>query len=289
MSYYRAKKTAGGSYIVATMSIALVLIILGSLVYIGLNSMEITNHVRKNIGFTIILKEGSNNAEIKKFQNILKKKNFVEETYFISKEEAAAAFKKAIGEDFESVLGYNPLLPSIEIKLNPRYANNDSLNVIEKQLTKYNVVKEVAYQKSFVEMLNRNMKRIGILLSIAAIALALISFTLIRNTIHLSVYSQRFLIKTMQLVGAKTSFICKPFMRNSIYIGFLAGCIATALLIGIIYFIQKKAEGMISLMRYDILIIMGGTVIVSGIVLSFLFSWLSVMNYINKDHDRLYK
>ena len=134
-------------------------------------------------------------------QKILDTKSFVASSVFVSKDEAAREFKKELGEDFEQVLGYNPLLPSIEIKLNPLYANNDSLVMIEKRLAAYDVIQEVSYQKSLVEYINDNIRKISIILLIAGAALVLISFTLIRNTIHLSVYSQRFLIKTMQLVG----------------------------------------------------------------------------------------
>ena len=152
-----------------------------------------------------------------KMQKILDTKPFVSSSVFISKVEAAREFKEELGEDFEGVLGYNPLLPSVEIKLNPVYANNDSLTVIEKSLLKNELVQEVSYQKSLVHMINENVRRISLILLIAGAALMLISFTLIRNTIHLSVYSQRFLIKTMQLVGAKPFFICKPFIQFKIF------------------------------------------------------------------------
>jgi len=150
---------------------------------------------------------------------------FVSSSVFISKVEAAREFKEELGEDFEGVLGYNPLLPSVEIKLNPVYANNDSLTVIEKSLLKNELVQEVSYQKSLVHMINENVRRISMILLIAGAALMLISFTLIRNTIHLSVYSQRFLIKTMQLVGAKPFFICKPFIQNSVWFGFFGSMV----------------------------------------------------------------
>mgnify|MGYP000028972360 FL=1 len=206
------KKRIAGSYFVSTLSISLVLVVVGILVFILLNAKLVSDHVKQNIGFSIIVKDNVNEAEIKKMQKILDTKPFVSSSVFISKVEAAREFKEELGEDFEGVLGYNPLLPSVEIKLNPVYANNDSLTVIEKSLLKNELVQEVSYQKSLVHMINENVRRISLILLIAGAALMLISFTLIRNTIHLSVYSQRFLIKTMQLVGAKPFFVCKPFI-----------------------------------------------------------------------------
>lgn len=186
------KKRVTGSYLVSTLSIALVLVVVGVLVFILLNARQVSDYVKQNIGFSIIVKDNVNEAEVKKMQKILDTQPFVASSVFISKEEAARVFKRELGEDFEEVLGYNPLLPSVEIKLNPVYANNDSLVVIEKNLLGNEVVQEVSYQKSLVHMINENVRRISIILLIAGAALMLISFTLIRNTIHLAVYAQRF-------------------------------------------------------------------------------------------------
>lgn len=202
--------------------------------------------------------------------------------------EAAREFKEELGEDFEGVLGYNPLLPSVEIKLNPVYANNDSLTVIEKSLLKNELVQEVSYQKSLVHMINENVRRISLILLIAGAALMLISFTLIRNTIHLSVYSQRFLIKTMQLVGAKPFFICKPFIQNSVWFGFFGSMIANLILLAAIFFLQKEVGSVVNLMNKELIIIMVAFVMVCGILLSLVSSWMSVARYLNKDMNDLY-
>lgn len=277
-----------GSYFVSTLSIALVLVVVGILVFILLNARAISNHVKQNIGFSIIVKDRVPEAEIKKMQKILDTKPFVTSSVFISKEEAAKNFKEELGEDFEQVLGYNPLLPSIEVKLNPAYANNDSLAEIEKKLMEYEVIQEVSYQKSLVQYINENVRKVSLILLVAVAALVLISFTLIRNTIHLSVYSQRFLIKTMQLVGAKPFFICKPFLRNSMWFGFFGSVFATLILLTAIYFLQQQVGAVIDVMDRELLIIMVVFVFVSGILLSFVSAWLSVYKYLNKDLNDLY-
>ena len=274
------KKRIAGSYFVSTLSISLVLVVVGILVFILLNAKLVSDHVKQNIGFSIIVKDNVNEAEIKKMQKILDTKPFVSSSVFISKEE--------LGEDFEGVLGYNPLLPSVEIKLNPVYANNDSLTVIEKSLLKNELVQEVSYQKSLVHMINENVRRISLILSIAGAALMLISFTLIRNTIHLSVYSQRFLIKTMQLVGAKPFFICKPFIQNSVWFGFFGSMIADLILLAAIFFLQKEVGSVVNLMNKELIIIMVAFVMVCGILLSLVSSWMSVARYLNKDMNDLY-
>ena len=282
------KRRVAGSYIVSMLSIALVLVVVGVLAFIFLNARQISDHVKQNIGFSIIVKDNVNEAEIKKFQKILDTKPFVSSSLFISKEQAAKEFKAVLGEDFEAVLGYNPLLPSIEVKLNPLYANNDSLAMLEKRLVEDEVVQEVSYQKSLVQIVNENVQRISLILLIAGAVLMLISFTLIRNTIHLAVYSQRFLIKTMQLVGAKTSFICRPFVQNSVWLGFFGSLFANVILLTAVYFLQREAGDVLDLMNRNLLIVMVVFVTVCGILLSWLSAWLSVVRYLNKDINDLY-
>jgi cell division transport system permease protein len=172
--------------------------------------------------------------------------------------------------------------------LNPLYANNDSLSVIEKQLLEDELIQEVSYQKSLVHMINENIRRLSVLLLIAGAALMLISFTLIRNTIHLAVYSKRFLIKTMQLVGAKSFFICKPFIQNGIWFGFSGSMFANLLLLTAIFFLQEEVGEVMNLMDREIIIVMVLFVTVCGVLLSWLSAWLSVASYLSKDVNDLY-
>ncbi len=285
---YNKKRKVTGSYIVSTLSIALVLVVVGALVFILLNARQISDHVKQNIGFSIIVKDNVNEAEIKRVQKIIDTKPFVSSSIFVSKEQAACEFKQELGEDFETILGYNPLLPSIEIKLNPVYANNDSLAVIEKSLLENEIIQEVSYQKSLVQMVNENVRRISFILLVTGVVFLLISFTLIRNTVHLAVYSQRFLIKTMQLVGAKSSFICKPFIQNGLWFGFFGSMFANMLLLAAIYFLQKEVVGVVDLMNKELLVVMVVFVTICGVLLSFISSWMSVTQYLSKDLNDLY-
>ena len=281
-------KRGKGSYFVSTISISLVLIVVGMLVFILLNARLISDHVRRNIGFAVIVKDNTNEAEIKRVQKILDTRPFVYSSTYITKEQAAKSFKKEMGEDFEAILGGNPLLPSIEIRLNPEYANNDSLAVIEKGLARFDIIHEVYYRKSMIESINENIHRITLLFLIVGAVLVLISFTLIRNTIHLAVYSQRLLIKTMQLVGATPFFICKPFVYGSMWRGFFGALIANLILLGAIFVVQEKVSKVINIMHMDVIVVMVGFVMLSGVVLSFFSAWFSVRRYLNKDLNTLY-
>ena len=276
------------AYFVPTISISLVLIVVGMLVFILLNARAISDHVKRNIGFAVIVKDNTNEVEIKRVQKILDTQPYVYTSKYVTKEQAAKSFKKEMGEDFERILGANPLLPSIEIKLNPAYANNDSLAMIEKGLARFDIIHEVYYQKSMIESINENIRRITILFLIVGAVLVLISFTLIRNMIHLAVYSQRLLIKTMQLVGATPFFICKPFVYGSMWRGFFGALIANLVLLGAIFFVQENVGNVINIMRQDVILFMVAFVIRSGVVLSFFSAWFSVRGYLRRDLNDLY-
>ena len=276
------------AYFVPTISISLVLIVVGMLVFILLNAQAVSDHVKRNIGFAVIVKDNTNEVEIKRVQKILDTQPYVYTSKYITKEQAAKSFKKEMGEDFERILGANPLLPSIEIKLNPAYANNDSLAMIEKGLARFDIIHEVYYQKSMIESINENIRRITIIFLIVGAVLVLISFTLIRNMIHLAVYSQRLLIKTMQWVGATPFFICKPFVYGSMWRGFFGALIANLVLLGAIFFVQENVGNVINIMRQDVILLMVGFVILSGVVLSFFSAWFSVRRYLRRDLNDLY-
>ena len=276
------------AYFVPTISISLVLIVVGMLVFILLNARAVSDHVKRNIGFAVIVKDNTNEVEIKRVQKILDTQPYVYTSKYITKEQAAKSFKKEMGEDFERILGANPLLPSIEIKLNPAYANNDSLAMIEKGLARFDIIHEVYYQKSMIESINENIRRITIIFLIVGAVLVLILFTLIRNMIHLAVYSQRLLIKTMQLVGATPFFICKPFVYGSMWRGFFGALIANLVLLGAIFFVQENVGNVINIMRQDVILLMVGFVILSGVVLSFFSAWFSVRRYLRRDLNDLY-
>ncbi len=282
------KRRLKSSYITTIVSITLVLLMLGVLGLIILHAKKISDHVKENIGFSIIMKEGIKEAEIIQLQKTIDATNFVKTTEYITKERAAKELTEDLGEDFISFLGYNPLLPSIDLRLKAQYANLDSLRTIENKLLKNKNVKEVLYQKSLVDLINKNLRKISLILLGFSILLLVIAIALINNTIRLSVYSKRFLIRSMQLVGATQRFIRKPFILKSIMQGIYSAFISIVFLAGIIYFSQKEIPELINLQDINTFLILFGTVILLGIFISSFSTFFAVKKYLKMNTDRLY-
>lgn len=276
------------SYITSVISVSLVLFLIGLVGLLLLNAKKLSDHVKEHIGFTIFLKEGIKEVEIFQIQKSLDSKNYVKETRYISKEQAAKDFQEELGEDFINFLGYNPLGASIEVFFYARYANPDSIMVIEKELQEYSEVKEVVYQKSLVQAVNDNVKKISLIILLFSAMLFLIAVALINNTIRLSVYSKRFLIRTMQLVGATGGFIRRPFLYRSAFHGILAAIIAIGLIIGIIYYGQQELEHIISLEDFNLLGILGVMVLFFGIIINWISTYFAVNKYLRIKTDLLY-
>ncbi len=277
-----------GSYIVSTISIALVLFLIGIMAFLMLNAQVISNYVKENIGFSVVIKKHVKNVDVKMFQKMLEAEDFAKTTKFIDKEEAARDFQEQVGSDFVSFIGSNPLLAAIDIKLNAKYANQDSIEVIEEKLKAYEVVHEVDYQKSLVSVVNNNVKKISVILIAISAIMLLISFALIRNTIHLSIYSQRFIINTMQLVGATSSFIRKPFMWTSVSLGILAALLANVSLLGCLYFADKHIHEVVNILDYRILAVLFAVVILFGVIITLCCTFFAVNRYLRKDISELY-
>ena len=238
MSDKYSKRRLTGSSITTVVSLSLVLFMLGLLGIIILNTNKLADNVKENIGFQIILSDNAKEADVQHLTKTLEGSAYVKSTEFITKEEAAVRLQKDLGEDFINFLGYNPLLSSINVHLKAGYANADSLSWIEKDMLQSKIVKEVVYQKSLVTMINENVKKISLVILIFSGLLMIIALALINNTIRLSIYSKRFIIKTMQLVGATQKFIRRPFVIKGIKHGIYGALIAISMLIGVLYFAQ---------------------------------------------------
>ena len=283
------KRRLQTSYITTIVSITLVLFLLGVMGLLILNSEKLSVYVKENIGFSVILKENSKEADIIKLRKQLDATKYIKSTRFITKEEAAEDLKKQLGEDFTEFIGYNPLLSSIDVKLYADYTNTDSLAVIENDLARYDkLIKEVFYQKNLISIVNQNVKRISIVLLIFSGLLFFISWALINNTIRLSVYSKRFLIKTMQLVGATKGFIRTPFLNSGTIAGIIGGVIANLMLVVIVRYTEKEFEGAISFADLNILIILFSGIIVLGVIISRISAFYAVNKYLKIKGKELY-
>lgn len=276
------------SYITSVISISLVLFMLGLIGILLINTHQISVIVKENIGFSVILKETVKEADILRLQKSLDASRFVKSTEYITKEKAAREFQQELGEDFVSFLGFNPLLSSIEVKLFADYANADSIAMIEKELQKYEPVKEVYYQKSLVHLINENVKKISIIILIFSGFLFIIAISLINNTIRLSIYSKRFLINTMQLVGATNSFIRKPFLYRSILNGVYGASLAIGLIVGFLFWAEDQLQDIVKLTDLNSTFLLCLALLVLGIVINIISTFFAVNKFLRLNTEDLY-
>ncbi len=276
------------SYLTSIISNTLVLFLIGLVLLLLFNTKKLSDYVRENIGFSVMLNDNVREAEILKLQKNLDAKIFVKSTQYISKEKAAQDLQKDLGEDFVQFLGYNPLLPSIDLKLKANYTNPDSINLIEKDLLKNGEIKEVFYQKSLLHLVHENVQKISLIILVFSGLLLVIALVLINNTIRLSVYSKRFIIDTMQLVGATDGFIRKPFLLKSMLNGIYAAFIAAILLILVVYYAQKQIGDVLIIKEFFTLGILLASVFTIGIFLNLVSTFMSVTRYLRMKIDDLY-
>ena len=269
-------------------SLSLVLFVIGLLGLVLINAQRLSNYVKENIGFTIMLKEGVNEMEIMNFQKILDAADFAKSSTFVSKEQATKDLQNDLGEDFVTFLGYSPLLASVDVKLNASYANTDSLAVIKTELNDYTVVHTIFYQKNLIDKLNSNVNRLSFFLLSFCLLLFVIAFALINNTIRLSVYSKRFLIRTMRLVGATNSFIQKPFLVKGIYQGIYSSIFAIFMLIGSIQLIQSETASMLNITDLKIIGFIFILIFIFGFFLSWISTFFAVRKFIKQNESELY-
>lgn len=277
------------SSISVVISLSLVLFIVGTLFLVLINAQKLSNYVKENIGFSVMLEENTSELDCLRFLKEIDANNFSKSATLVSKEQATKELRNELGEDFVDFLGYSPLLSSIDVKLNANYANADSLLKIKNQLQKNTNVFEVYYQEDLVEKINSNVNRITIFLLAFCSLLLIIAFVLINNTIRLSVYSKRFIIRTMRLVGAKNSFIKKPFLINSLYQGLYGAIFAVFMLIGSLQLIQKEAMHILNISDLKVIGTVFLLIFIFGIFISWISTYLSVKKYIKLTEHKLYK
>ena len=275
-------------FITSSISTTLVLLLLGLVVFFVLAAHNLSIYVRENINFSVLISDDMKEADILKLQKRLDKEPFVKQTEYISKKQALKEQTEALGTDPEEFLGYNPFTASIEIKLHSDYANSDSIAKIEKLIKKNTNIQEVLYQRELIDLVNENIRNISLVLLTLAVVLTLISFALINNTIRLAIYSKRFLIHTMKLVGASWGFIRRPFLRRNIWSGVLAGIMADAILMGTAYWLVSYEPELIRVITPEVMLLVSGSVLVFGIIITFLCAYLSINKYLRMKASTLY-
>ncbi len=275
-------------FITSSISTTLVLLLLGMVVFFVLAAHNLSVYVKENINFSVLISDDMKESDILKLQKKLDKEVFVKQTEYISKKQALREQTEAMGTDPQEFLGYNPFTASIEIKLHSDYANSDSIAKIEKLIKKNTNIQEVLYQKDLIDAVNDNIRNISLWLLSLAVILTFISFALINNTIRLAIYSKRFLIHTMKLVGASWSFIRRPFLRRNLWIGVLAGVIADGILWASAYWLVSYEPELVRVITSEVMVLVSVSVLVFGMIITWLCALLSINKYLKMKASTLY-
>lgn len=275
-------------FVTSSISTMLVLLLLGLVVFFVLSAHTLSVYVKENINFSVLISDDMKESDILKFQKKLDTEPFVKESVYISKKQALKEQTEAMGTDPKEFLGYNPFTASIEIKLNSDYANSDSIAKIEKIIRKNTNIQDIMYQKELIDAVNDNIRNISIVLLCLALVLTFISFALINNTIRLAIYSKRFLIHTMKLVGASWGFIRKPFLMRNIWSGVIAAVIADSILMAAAYMLVSYEKDLIEIITPQIMLIVAASVLLFGIIITFLCAYFSINKYLRMKASSLY-
>lgn len=284
----RPKMKVRTTYISTIISTSLVLFLLGLLAMILINARTLSDYVKENIGVSLYLKDDLTEQQIDALKDALHKRAFTARLDYTSKEMAAEMMENELGEDFVEFLGYNPLAASIDVYMTSAYAVPDSINWIEAELKRSPLVKEVVIQKDLIAAVNDNVQKIGLVLLIFSALLLIVVIALINNTIRLAIYSKRFLIKTMQLVGATSAFIRRPFVLRGILNGTISSLIAIALLLMVMFSVQKNIPEFVELQNFNVYLILFALVVLMGILISWVSTSLAVRKFLRLQSGDLY-
>ncbi len=275
-------------FITPAISTTLVLLLLGTIVFFVLTAHNLSNYVKENINISILISDELDSKQIASLQKEFGKTDYVKSIDYISKEQALIDATTDMGTDPEEFLGYNPFTASFEVKLKAEHATPEEVDKIVSEVKKHPSVVDVIYQKDLIKSVNRNLQKVSIVLLILAILFTYISFVLINNTVRLSIFSKRFIINTMKLVGAKWSFIRRPFLANGFTLGIISAIIADALLYAGYVWAQKYEQDLNLVVNDEVLIIVGASVLVFGLLITFLCTYISVQKYLKMSTNKLY-
>ena len=267
----------------------MVLVLLGMVVFFVLSARNLSAHMKEHLTVTVMLKDSVTVNDAKLFCRDLYHRPYSHNIDYISKEQAQREQVKELGSDPTEFLGFNPFPATLEIQLAADYANRDSLKWIAKELRKDSRVSDLAYMEDLMDRVNVNLSRVSVILLILAVLLTFVSFSLISNTVRLSVYARRFLIHTMKLVGASWGFIRRPFLKQAIWIGIIAAILAICVLGLGIYGLYLKQPGFEEIVTWEVLVITGVAVLLFGIVITALCAWLAVNKFLRMTAGELYK
>ena len=284
----KKKRTIDIQFVTATISTSLVLLLLGAVVLVVLSAQSLSNHVRENLTLSLLLNDEVAQKDVDRIITYVNAQSYTKEIQYISKEDILTEQTESMGLDPTEFLGYNPYTASIEVKLKAAYANSDSIAPIKNRLMRYTQIREISYPSELMDNVNDNIRKISAVLLSLALALSLISFALINNTIKLTIYSQRFLLHTMKLVGASWAFIRKPFLLRNLAIGIVSGVLANGIMAGSIMLLLRYEPQMSYLFTSSTLSIVGATVMAVGILITWVCAYISINRFLKMRAGDLY-
>lgn len=275
-------------FITPAISTTLVLLLLGTIVFFVLTAHNLSNYVKENINVSILISDELDSLKIQQLKNSFGKANYVKSIEYVSKEQALHEATTEMGTDPAEFLGYNPFTASFEVKLKADYATPEQIDKIVGNIKKNPSVVDVIYQRDLIKSVNRNLHKVSVVLLIFAALFTYISFVLINNTVRLSIFSKRFIINTMKLVGAKWSFIRRPFLANGVALGIISAIVADALLYAGYMWAQKYEHDLNLVVNQEVLIIVGASVLVFGLLITFICTFVSLQTYLKMSSNKLY-
>ena len=283
------RRRQGMQVVTLCISTTMVLILLGLVVFSVLTARNLSNYVRENLTVTVMLGDTVSTNDAHRLCRELYHRPYARNIDYVSKEQALKEQSEAMGSDPSEFLGVNPFVATMELQLKSDYANRDSLQWIARELAKNPMVTDVAYQEDLMDKVNTNLQKVNLVLLALAVLLTFISYSLISNTVRLRVYSQRFLIHTMKLVGASWWFIRRPFMRVGFMVGIVAAILACAVLGGVVWLLYQYEPNLTTIITWEVLAATGIAVLLFGLVISLLCSYISVNRFLRMRARELYK
>lgn len=288
MKHNKAAGLLSTQFVTALISTTLVLVLLGTIVLFVFTARNLSSYVRENINVSVLLNDNITPGETESLKQLLNEQQYVKSMKYVSKQQALHDQCVSMGTDPSEFLGYNPFTASFEIKVKSEYANNQSLSKITTQLKSTNQVMDVIYQKELMNSVNQNIRKFSVILLIIAALFTYISFALINNTVRLTIFSRRFLINTMKLVGASWSFIRRPFLNQGLLLGILSAIMADAIIIGGVYWARTYEPEINTVINMQVILIVSFSVLAFGLLITFLCTYFSLSKYLKMSSNELY-
>lgn len=282
------RRRLAGAWLSTVISISLVLLLVGVAGLLVANARSVSDYFKENMQVSVLMKQEVGDDEAMEYVSDLDAKPFIKNTTFVSREQGAKEMTDLLGEDFLNVFEAAPIPVSVDVTLKADYVSSDSLEVVKNEIMKSPLVDEVVYQQSLVDKLNTNLRKISMVLGVFIVLLLFISFVLINNTVRLNVFSRRFTIHTMRLVGATKSFIRAPFLVQAVFQGLFSALLATLMLVGILFFVRSEFAQLFEVFRLDMLLIVIGVEILAGVLICVVSTALVVGRLVSLSKDELY-